>query len=99
MPALIVMILEPHGVQTLKRRICSEDWEGNEKTQRHGRAKPAQGQSWESWEGNFRVPAHGVNEEMVLLESTSYTATCWNSTREQLNTFCCEKELYLAQLL
>lgn len=25
------MILEPHGVKTLKRRICSEGWEENEK--------------------------------------------------------------------
>lgn len=33
------MILEPHGVKTLKRRICSESWEENEKIQHCSRAQ------------------------------------------------------------
>lgn len=62
------MILEPHRAQALRRRNCSKDWQGNEKKiQRHGRAKPTQGQSWESWKGNSRM-----NEGMVLLEGTSH---------------------------
>jgi len=32
------MILEPHGAKTLKRRICSEGWEENEKIRRGGGA-------------------------------------------------------------